>query len=652
MIRTLPALLLSSLLAAQAAVVEQAPPPLAPQIADAIAKEGIHNSQAMRLLRDLTGEVGHRLTGSDNFTKACEWAKAEFEQMGLKVELEPWGEWKLVWNRGPWVGRITQPIELDMYVATDAWTAGTKGRQKGRAVPLPSADQANDDADAAAATAGESSLAGAWVVSRQRTARARRTAQEGGALGLVYRAGDPDRAFPTRVRVFGNHRVAMGSIEDVPTLPEIAVQADHFDRLAALLEEGQPVECEFEIGNTFREGPITLHNVIATMPGTEHADECVIVSSHLDSWHQVTGTTDNGTGTTTTMEAARILTAVGAKPQRTIKFCLWGGEEQGLMGSRAYVQRHRTDMTKVSAVFNHDTGTNWAQSLGVTQAMHDQLAPVFEQVNRVLQAPDADWQGPVFELRVVPRVTGGGGSDHASFIAAGVPGLNWGLKGRSNYFQHTWHTQWDTIDVAIEEYQRHTATVIAMAALGTANLPALLDREGVSAGGGGGGNQSAAFAAAWFEAELDEFTFKSVKDGGRAAKLGVQKGDVLKKVDGKELESLRQIFQFAREAAGDSITFTFQRGDKTFDAAMKKDELPAGRTRGRNQRPGDTVSPGGQQGPGGGEQRRGGEGRGQRGGEGGEGGGVDFGLLWRGEAVPGVGPAYPAVASLYASLSR
>lgn len=578
--RLCPLLFVPSLLAQTAGVVDA----IAPEVAEAIAKEGIDNSQVMRLLRDLTGKVGHRLTGSDNFTKGCEWARDEFAKMGLEVELEKWGEWKLVWNRGPWVGRITKPVQMEMYVATEAWTAGTKGLEKGTVVLEPDWER-GDPPD----------LAGKWVLSTihritkdgQRLERRERDVMRAalakrvgdlGALGLVYRAEDPDGAFPTRVRVFGEHRTAMLSLEEVPRCPEIAVRADHYYHLFGLVQDGAPVECEFDLQNAFRQGPIELHNVIATLRGTEQPDECVIVSSHLDSWHQVQGTTDNGTGTTTTMEAARILSAVGAKPKRSIKFCLWGGEEEGLLGSHGYVQRHRPGMAKVSAVFNHDTGTNWAQGLSVTQAMHDQLAPVFAHVNRLLKAPDADWSGPVFNLRVVPQVSGGGGSDHASFIAAGVPGLNWGLRGRSNYFRHTWHTQWDTIDVAIEEYQRHTATVIAIAALGTANLPALLDRANVVPGGGGGrrgGNQSAVFAAAWFDAELDNLTFKSVKEDGRAAKMGVQKGDVLKKVNGQELEFTRQIFQIARETEGDTVTFTFQRGERTFDAAMKKGDLPA-----------------------------------------------------------------------------
>lgn len=544
--------------------------PLPPDLARAIAKEGIDNSQVMRLLRDLTGKIGHRLTGSDNFTKACEWAKDEFERMGLEVELEKWGEWRLAWNRGVWSGRITQPIQLDMYVATEAWTAGTNGRQRGIVIEMPKSE--NDQ------PLPEGALADKWIIARRKPgAGVRQAAQAAGALGVVYRAGDPDRDFPTRVRVFGNHQTAMRPLAEAPTFPEIAVQADHFDQLWQLVADGKPVECEFEIGNSFREGPIELHNVIATLPGSEKPDECVVISAHLDSWHQVTGTTDNGTGTATTMEAARILTAIRQQPKRSIKFCLWGGEEQGLLGSRAHVQRHRSLMPKVSACFNHDTGTNWAHSLSVTQAMHDQLAPIFAEVNRLLKAPDPDFEGDVFKLNIVQRVSGGGGSDHASFIAAGVPGLNWNLRGRSNYFAHTWHTQWDTIDVAIEEYQRHTATVVAMAAFGTANLPELLDRTGVSAGGGR--PQSAAFAASWFGAEMEEFTFKSVQKDGRAAAMGVEPGDVLKKVAGRDLESLREIFQFAREVEGDTVTFTFQRGARTFEAGAKKGDLPAPRQR-------------------------------------------------------------------------
>jgi len=580
----LPFLLLPCFATAQETVVaEAAADPIPAELAERIRAEGIEHSQVMRILQDLTGKVGHRLTGSDNFTKACAWAEAEFRSFGLdNAHLEKWGEWKLAWNRGAWVGRIVQPVQLDMYVATEAWTAGTEGLQKAAVVMAPSSAELESP----------DLVHGKWLLSRRLPRSAiRKACEAAGALGFVYRAGDPDKQYPTRVRVYGNHQTAMKAIDQVPKLPEIAVRADHFDQLLELVESGKDVVCEFDVENRFRDQPIELHNVIAEIRGSEQPDEVVIVSAHLDSWHQAQGCTDNGTGTATTLEAARILAKVGAVPKRTIRFCLWGGEEQGLLGSRAYVQKHRTEMPKVSALFNHDTGTNWAQSLAVTAAMREQLAPVFEHVTRLLQPPDADWDGAVFDLNTVARVSGGGGSDHASFLAAGVPGLDWGLKGRSDYFRHTWHTQWDTFDVAIPEYQRHTATVVALAALGTANLDQLLDRENV--GGSRGPGQSQAFAEGWFDAEFDGLAFKTVKADGRAAKMGVKVGDVLKQVEGEEVESLRQIFQFAREAEGDKITFTFQRGDTTFQAMAAKDELPQRPTR-PTRAPGDTVpAPGG-----------------------------------------------------------
>lgn len=558
--------------AQEASVAAQKSQPLTNEMAEAIKKEGIENSSVHRILRDMTGKIGHRLTGSDNFTKACLWAKSEFESMGIEVELEQWGEWQTIWNRGKWIGRIIEPIELDMYVATEAWTAATDGLQTAGFVAVPAAD--SDEALAA--------VKGKWVIAKRKpNTEVRKGISDAGAKGLVYRARDPNAQFPTRVRVFGNSRVARMKLEDVPTMPEIAVRADDFDRLMELFEGDKKLVAQFDIQNEFRRGPIKLHNVIATLTGTKKPDEVVIVSSHLDSWHQAQGTTDNGTGSATTLEAARILMAIGAKPKRTIKFCLWGGEEQGLLGSRGYVQRHRTDMAKVSAVFNHDTGTNWAQSLTVTHKMHKQLEPVFAQVTRLLTAPDADFEGPVFLLRSVAQIGGGrGGSDHASFLAVNAPGLGWRLKGRANYFQHTWHTQWDTFDNAIEEYQRHTATVIAMAALGTANLGKILNREGITQRRSGR-SQASGFAGNWFGAEFSGLKFASVKPDGRAHKLGIRNGDELFKVDGRQLDSMRQLFQFAREAKGDTIKIAVKRGDKVVEFSTDKGQMSRGRRRRR-----------------------------------------------------------------------
>jgi hypothetical protein len=203
-------LLLIGALGAQsdAAVPAQIPTPVDAATAAAIKQEGLERSQAMAILRDLTSH-GHRLTGSDNFTAACDWAVQQFQKFGLQnVHKEKWGEWKLVWNHGPWVGRIVEPIQLDMYVATEAWTAGTKGLVRSNIVRIPA------NVDEVAQLGGK--LKGAFVYSGGRKARGevRTACEQAGIAGWVYMAIG-DAKYPTRVRVFGNHRIAMGSIDDV-----------------------------------------------------------------------------------------------------------------------------------------------------------------------------------------------------------------------------------------------------------------------------------------------------------------------------------------------------------------------------------------------------------------------------------------------------
>lgn len=516
---------------------------VAPDLAERIKHEGLQNSKVMDYLRDLTANIGHRLTGSDNFTRACEWAAEEFEKMGLSnVHLHHWADWPVVWNREQWIGRVLSPVNLELQVATEAWTAGTAGRVPGRLVLPPKTAEEID-------AFGEGWKQCYVLVPRVGTRpnpNLLRTLETKGVLGFVRSGWDGDAKFPTRLRVFGNQNVTW---ERRPTVPQIKVRSDQFDELVAMLEEhqrgeGPEVTVEFDIRNRWRKGPIALHNVIAEIPGSEKPDEVVIVCGHLDSWHQAQGTTDNGTGTTSTMEAARILAAVGARPKRTIRFMLWGGEEQGLLGSNAYVTKHRTQMDKVSAVFNHDTGTNWAHSLTITEAMEPAMRQVIEPVLS-MQAPDPGFEGPVFELRVQKQISGGGGSDHASFLRAGVPAFPWGLRGRSNYFQYTWHTQWDTFDVAIPEYQRHTSTVIALVALGVANLPELLPREGVVRSGGG--TDAKSILEGMLGVELEELTVKTVRADGVAQKAGFRNGDQIVAMGEVEVARARDVLVQMRE---------------------------------------------------------------------------------------------------------
>lgn len=563
-----------------------------PALAASIRAEGILNSKVMQYLDYLTNHIGHRLTGSENLVKAAYWVGSEFERMGLSVEIEKWGEWKVGWNRGQWSGRVVSPEPMDLQIATDAWTAGTPGAVTGPLVVAPTTE--NEIAERA------KDLRGAWVFDPTSVpdyeagggeGRGRGRGGPGGVAGMLreraaelgivgfVRSSVGTAQYPNRIRVFGDSNVARMDWDSLPTTPEVVVRYDQAKKLKEMLAAGQKVEVEIEVRNRFTPGPVPLYNVIAELRGSELPDEYVYVCGHLDSWHQATGTTDNGTGTTSTMEAARILTAVGAKPRRTIRFAVWGGEEQGLLGSAGHVKMRRTQMDNVSAVFNHDTGTNWAASLGVTAVMKDDMEKVFAPVME-LSPPDADHEGPVFSLRVVQGLSGGG-SDHASFLAANVPGLTWGLTGRSDYFGYTWHSQYDTYNVAIPEYQAHNATVFALAALGTANLPEKLNREGLRPVGGNRGSDATAMLSGFFGAEFDGLKVKTLEKEGLMAKSGIEAGDVLKAVNGKPVTALVDIFRIGREDGLDKgVELTMDRGGKELKVKMSMENAPTGR-RGR-----------------------------------------------------------------------
>lgn len=567
-----------------------------PALADAIKHEGLHNSQVMQYLDHLTNRIGHRLTGSENLVKAAYWAASEFERMGLKAEVEKWGEWKQGWNREQWMARVIAPEPMELQVATEAWTAGTKGPVRGALVPLP---KSVEEIDTRAAT-----FKGAWVFDvdsvpdyeaagggsgRGRRGRGgggnevRDRLNEIGVAGFIS-SSVGTKQHPNRIRVFGRSQTAFLDWDRLPTVPEVVVRYDQAKKLAAMLAEGASVEVEIEIRNRFTPGPIPLFNVVAEIRGSELPDEYVYVSAHLDSWHQASGTTDNGTGTTSTMEAARILAAVGAKPRRTIRFGLWGGEEQGLLGSREHVTKlHRQEMENVSAVFNHDTGTNWASGLSVTAAMKDDMEKVLAPV-MTMTPPDKDHDGPVFTLRVVEGLSGGG-SDHASFLAANVPAVDWRLAGRSDYFNYTWHSQWDTYDAAIPEYQAHTATVIALTVLGVANLPNKLSRESLRAAGGRRGDATSMLEG-FLGVQFDGMKVKTLEKDGVMEKASVQVGDVLKTVNGDKVESPTDVFRAARDAGFDKeLELGLEREGKDVKAKIKLEM-----TRGRGRRRGGEES--------------------------------------------------------------
>lgn len=267
-------------------------------------------------------------------------------------------------------------------------------------------------------------------------------------------------------------------IDDYPIDIEVNVRETDYDFITARITTGVPVDVEFDLPVTLVQGPIPVYNVIAEIPGTEFPDEVIVVSAHQDSWDGPgsQGTIDNGTGTAVTMETARILMAAGAKPKRTIRFALWSGEEQGLLGARAYVRDLSEDeRAKISAVFVDDGGTNYQGGIPVADNMLDYLAAATSWTNGHFHS-EVDGKDMLVNLRPTgDRIETHSGSDHAAFNAIGIPGFFWDEIGRSNY-SYGWHTQKDRLDLAIEEYLVQSATNSAITAYNLANAPSLLPR--------------------------------------------------------------------------------------------------------------------------------------------------------------------------------
>ena len=277
----------------------------------------------------------------------------------------------------------------------------------------------------------------------------------------------------------------------------VTVRRSDYDFINSSMADGTPMEAEFDLKNTFIKGPIPVYDTIAEIKGTELPDEVIIVSGHLDSWNGPgsQGTTDNGTGSAVTLEAARILAAVGAKPKRTIRFILWTGEEQGLLGSVPYVKylKENGQLDKISAVLVDDGGTNWEGGLPCVASQVSYLAAATAPVNGHFYS-QVDKKFMDVNIHAEKTFTQVQGSDHNSFMREKVSGFFWDEVGRSDY-NHQHHTQHDKLDMAIPEYLQQSATCAAVTAYNLACAPTMLPRptdeewpqRGGRGGGGGGG---------------------------------------------------------------------------------------------------------------------------------------------------------------------
>lgn len=479
-----------------------------------ILDEGKNRNQVMEHLRYITKEIGPRLTTSSQAERANEWCKEQYEKWGLaNPRVEKWGEYPVRFDRGPSranvmlrrerkndEGEVTS-VEFektrDLEFSTLAWTKGTDGPKRGPLVKEPRTEEEYE--------AVKDQLSGAWILMRpppavgqrgirgrlsdhfQRRIEARKKVAEGtpmSELTIAQRmvfdgvAGWISTTRDERVWTGGAPNWDERKLEEIPEDVHLVVRGSDYDYMNSRVADKEPIELEVDANHILTAGPIPVFNTLAEIPGTEFPDEYVVISAHLDSWNGPgsEGCTDNGTGSAVTLEAARLLMAAGAKPKRTILFANWTGEEQGLLGSREWVKANESKWPKISACFVDDGGTNYEGGLGAPDWQVDMLAAATAPTNN--QFFDSVDNKPLnVNIRKGGKnETGGGGSDHASFLRVGIPGFFWDEIGRSDY-GYGWHTQHDKYDLAIPEYLKQSATNAAIVAYRLACAPTLLPRK-------------------------------------------------------------------------------------------------------------------------------------------------------------------------------
>ena len=453
------ALRTSAFLPAIAALLLAQTPQVDLKMFKAMHDEAYNNSQVDALFDMLTVNIGPRLTASPAHKRAAEFALERLRTFGLdNARLEAW-QFGRGWTQEKLVIEMVEPRYLPLIGYADGWTPSTSGEIL--AAPVFIGGKTPEAVDAM-----KDSLRGAIVMTQPimtnfiRKDRPNPSAADYAPNGAAYatsvgQAGRGRGAGPTpaqRVTAVlkqagagvilkpsaGEHGTVFvtGRDEGPGAVPAITLSAEHYNMIARMLEKSIAVKLRVNLQTKYydTEGG-NAYNVIAELPGSDPAvrDEVVMIGAHIDSWHTGVGATDNADGSTTVMEAMRILKAVGAKPRRTIRAALWGGEEQGLLGSRAWVRQHQAELAKMDVYFNTDNGTG----------------PVYGwyMENRApLMALFDAWLAPLKEYGARRNnIEPVGSTDHISFNDAGVPGFN-PIQDYTNYDIRTHHTNVDTAD--------------------------------------------------------------------------------------------------------------------------------------------------------------------------------------------------------------
>ena len=495
--------------AAVLALAPAAPAQMAQEFVDMgaverIRVEGLENSQMEELAGYLMDVIGPRLTNSPGMTRANEWTAEMLEEWGLaNVRIEPWGEFGRGWERVSYSGRILTPFVQPLVAQPSGWTGSTPGLHVGPAVII----EADSVADLEKY---RGRLAGAWLLSRppvemspdwdpsplrtpledllgpaeEREGRAQMDPAERERRIAEYRRMRAVRVAMSEILaaegiagflvpssreytlIRGGGSGAGRDVANPEPVPELNVAGEQYNQMYRNLQRGIPVEVEIDVQNQFFSDDLQSYNTLGDIPGSDLADEFVMIGAHLDSWHYGTGATDDGSGTVVMMEAMRILKALDLQPRRTIRIALWAGEEQGLLGSRGWVANHPDLHPRISAYLNVDNGTGRLR--GIWDQSNEAAIPVFEQIL---------W--PFRDLGVVAVKHGNtGGTDHLAFDAAGIPGFNF-IQDPIEYGTITHHTAADTYERLMIDDLKQAAVVVAATAYHLAMRDEMMPRKPV-----------------------------------------------------------------------------------------------------------------------------------------------------------------------------
>jgi carboxypeptidase Q len=478
-----------------------------------IKQEGGSNSKVMETLSYLTDVHGPRLTNSPLMHQAADWAQKQLTSWGLvNVHTEKWGPFGRGWVNEHTSIRMDAPQPFVMLGYPKAWTPGTSGEVSGEAVAVtiesdedfakykgtlkgkfvlqsPSRDVAAyfesptrrytddglDDLSHEQIGGGRGRFPGGAGFGAGMALRKKRMAfyKDEGVLAIVEMSagarGDNGAVIAQGPLPGDGDRTVDGQVP----VPQVVLAGEHYGRLLRVLDKKLPVRLTMNVRSRFVDTSLDVYNVIAEIRGTDKADEVVMIGAHFDSWHTGTGATDNAVSSAVMMEAMRILQASGLKPRRTIRMALWTGEEQGLLGSRAYVKEHFADPVdmklkpehgKLSVYLNMDNGGGAFR--GVYLQGNEAAAPVFEE-----------WMKPFHNIGMKTlTIRNTGGTDHQAFDAVGLPGFQF-IQDPLEYSSRTHHTNLDVYERAIPQDLMQNAIVIATFAYQAANRDALFPRK-------------------------------------------------------------------------------------------------------------------------------------------------------------------------------